>query len=98
MRSLPSAIAWATARLHAEYGVVCGAAWELGGPYHPSPGVTAEVVHPYAVEVTAVVAAPRQLRWIAVADLLPHPELLVDGHLQIAVNRAAHALGLLRAG
>lgn len=90
---------WIAARLHAEYGLTLGRAWELGGRYHPSPGSTPEVVHPIAWEVLAEgqtdTLAPRTLTWVPLVDLLQHAPLLVDGHLRVAAFRAAHALGLL---
>jgi len=84
------------AQLLREYGVVAGAVWELGGRYHPSPGLTPEVVHPLAVEVTAHHAdAPSRLRFVPLDALIQGRHALRDGHLRIVALRAAHALGLL---
>ncbi len=93
--SLTSAWKWTRERLEEEYGVASGEIWELGGRYHPSPGVTPEAVYPIAVEVSEESAGLRQLTWVRLADALAHLEQLVDGHLRIVALRAAHALGLL---
>ncbi len=87
---------FAAARLLAEYGAVAGRFFELGGRYHPTPGATAEVVHPWAVEVTAEQPGPRRLCWVPLAELAREREVLLDGHLRVVALRAAHALGLLR--
>ena len=63
-----------------------------------APGLTPEVVHPYAVEIRgASGAGARRMRFVRLREALAHLDLLVDGHLRIAALRAAHALGLLRA-
>jgi SAM-dependent methyltransferase len=93
--SLEQARAWVLARLAAEYGIDGGEVWELGGPYHPSPGSTPEVVHPLAIEVRAERAAPRRLAWIPLAEVPRRLGDLCDGHLRIVALRACHALGLL---
>ncbi|HUS65743.1 MAG TPA: methyltransferase domain-containing protein [Kofleriaceae bacterium] len=91
-----AARAWALERLATEYGADGGDVWELGGPYHPSPGVTPEVVHPFAVEVRSERPAPRRLTWIPLDEVPRNLGDLLDGHLRIAALRACHALGLLR--
>ena len=93
--TLSAARAFVTARLTEEYGVVCETAWELGGPYHPSPGLTPEVVQPFAMKLGRLQPGARSLCWVALEELLAIDELLVDGHLRIVAHRAAHALGLL---
>src|SRR5678816_1136104 len=50
-------------RLNVEHGVTCGRVFTLGGRYHPSPGVTPEVVSPFAVEVVAESPVARPLLW-----------------------------------
>jgi hypothetical protein len=90
--------AWIRERLRAEYGVATGRAWELGGRYHPSSGVTPEVVYPMAFEVMGEEAAPRRARWVPLSDLVQHAAGLRDGHLRVVALRAAHALGILGAG
>jgi SAM-dependent methyltransferase len=93
--SLPQAIDHVRGRLRAEYGVVSGRAWELGGPYHPSSGVTPEVVYPLAFEVTEVEVGERPITWVRLQDAVQNADQLVDGHLRIVAFRAAHALGLI---
>ncbi|HEX3344877.1 MAG TPA: SAM-dependent methyltransferase, partial [Polyangiaceae bacterium] len=90
------ATAWMRARLAAEYGVAVGAAWELGGRWHPAPGSTPEVVHAMAVEVKEEAPAPRRLEWVKLADAIASRSELRDGHLRVLALRAAHATGILR--
>jgi SAM-dependent methyltransferase len=96
--SLAEGRRFAAARLLAEYGAEAGRFFELGGRYHPTPGATAEVVHPWAVEVTSDLAGPRRLCWVPLAELVRERGVLLDGHLRVVALRAAHALGLLRPG
>jgi hypothetical protein len=95
--SLTAARAWIAARVRAEYGLDVGEAWELGGPYRPSPGLTAEVVFPVAFEIRGRAAAGRALRWLPIAELVARRDRLPDGHLRIVTLRAAHALGVAAA-
>ena len=90
-----AARAWIGERLIREYGLRARNWWELGGRYHPSPGVTPERVEPFAVEVEPAGAAERNILWVPLADIVRTPELLIDGHLRIVAFRSAHALGLL---
>ncbi len=83
------------ARLVEEYGLEVGRMWELGGRYHPSAGVTPEVVYPLAVEILGQGAAPRPLSWVPLEELVEARRELADGHLRIGVLRVAHALGKL---
>jgi hypothetical protein len=80
-----------------EYGLEVGRFWELGGRYHPSAGVTPEVVYPVAVEVLRQQADARTLHWISLDELVRERGQIRDGHLLIGVLRAAHALGRLPA-
>ncbi|MGC3996442.1 MAG: class I SAM-dependent methyltransferase [Anaeromyxobacter sp.] len=93
-----AARAFLAGRLEAEHGVRPGRWFELGGRYHPTPGATPEVVHPWAVEVAAEAPAPRPLRWVLLRELVARRAALVDGHLRVVALRAAHALGLLAGG
>ena len=72
-----------------------GECWKLGGCYHPSPGVTPEVVYPLAVEVRREGAGGRPLLWISLRDAIRDLWALRDGHLGVVTLRAAHALGML---
>lgn len=69
--------------------------WELGGPYFPTPGVTPEVVYPYAVEVKLPEANGAAAYFVNLDELAGSLDLLQDAHLIIAVCRLAHALGLM---
>jgi SAM-dependent methyltransferase len=93
LASMSPAREWVLERLRSEYGAACRECWELGGRYHPSPGLTPEVVHPLAVEVVAETAAERALTWVRLDDATAHARHLRDGHLLVLARRAAHALG-----
>ncbi len=91
--SITPAWEWIRERLSEEYGVRPGEIWELGGRYHPSPGVTPEAVYPIAVEVREESEGLRRLTWVELGDALDHLTQLTDGHLRIVALRAGHALG-----
>jgi hypothetical protein len=93
--SVTPARSWIAGRLEREYGARLTNVWELGGRYHPSPGLTPEVVHPLAVEVADESGGERSLVWLRLRDVARDAGLLRDGHLLILAVRAAHALGLL---
>ncbi len=92
---LDDAHAFIADRLRDEHDLSIAALWPLGGHYHPSPGVTPEVVHPFAAAVAAAPSRPSSLRFVPLAALLDAPHWLRDGHLRVTAFRAAHALGLL---
>ena len=94
VQTLATAQAWVLERLRAEYGALTGGCCELGGRYLPSAGLSPEAVHPFAVEVLGVEAAPRSLRWVELADAARSARAITDGHLRVCVLRAAHALGV----
>ncbi len=83
--------ALAVERLGKEHGLRCGRVTELGGRYHPSSGLTPEVVFPLAVEVLDEVDAARPLYWVELSRLLENERHVVDGHLRVVMFRAAHA-------
>ena len=93
VRSRTAARAFVRERLRDEYDAEAGEIWELGGPYHPSPGVTPESVHPLAIEVVGEGAGRRALAWIPLRSVVPEVSRLGDGHLRIVALRAVHALG-----
>jgi hypothetical protein len=93
--TITPALAFVHAQLHERHGVRAGATWELGGHYHPSAGVSPEVVHPIAVDAEAIEPSRAPLLWVPLAELIAHDDLLLDAHLRIVALRAAHALGLL---
>jgi len=96
--SLAAGRAFVTERLLAEYGACVAGFHELGGRYHPTPGATPEVVHPWAVEIDRVRSAPRRLHWVPLHELVAGRATLLDGHLRILALRAAHAVGAWAAG
>ncbi|HVG39214.1 MAG TPA: methyltransferase domain-containing protein [Pyrinomonadaceae bacterium] len=79
--------------LERDFGLRPYRAWELGGPYFPTPGITPEIVYPYAVEVEP--GGDSKLRFIHVEEISAQFDLLQDAHLLIAAYRLAHALGKL---
>lgn len=82
-------------RLLAEFDVQAGNVWDLGGRYHPSAGLSPEVVYPMAVEVLAEGEGARALCWVPLSSVGARRDQLLEGHLRIVALRAAHALGLL---
>ncbi|HEY0097475.1 MAG TPA: class I SAM-dependent methyltransferase [Pyrinomonadaceae bacterium] len=70
-------------------------AWELGGSYFPTSGVTPEVVYPFAAEVKPGKNPDSALQFIPLGEITAKPYLLQDAHLLIAAYRLAHALGNL---
>jgi hypothetical protein len=85
---------WVVERLARDYGLACSDLFELGGSYHPSPGISPERVTPLAVSVSR--GASAGLLWVRLAELVAAADLLLDGHLRILAWRAAHAFDLLR--
>ena len=94
--SYDDARAWVEARLDAEYGIGMGSFTELGGRYHPSAGVTPEIVYPFAVSVADLGQGERTLVWVPLREVIDRIADVRDGHLRIAALRAAHALGVLQ--
>ncbi len=90
------AMAWIAERIAREYGYAAARIRELGGRYHPSPGLTPERVHPIAIEIDRRIGeGTRSLEWISIREAVQHADRLEDGHLRVVLFRAAHALGLL---
>jgi hypothetical protein len=81
--------------LRRDFNLRADRAWELGGAYFPTSGVTPEVVYPFAVEVNVGEGPGAALHFIPLGELTGKPELLADAHLLIATYRLAHALGAL---
>ena len=94
IRHLTAARQWVGRRLAEEHGLAVGRTWDLGGRFHPSPGVSPEAVYPLAVEVQATSGAGRPLHFVPLAQVLACLDRLKDGHLRVVARRAAHALGL----
>ena len=95
VKNFNRALSWVGQRLEHEYGLGCLNFWCLGGAYHPSLGITPEVVHPFAVEVEPRGDGKRPLCWVRVEEAVANRCSLQDGHLRIVLLRAAHALGML---
>ena len=81
--------------LERDFGLRVRRAWELGGPYFPTPGVTPEIVYPYAVETEADEAFDSSLRFIPVGGLTRRLDIIRDAHLLITTCRLAHSLAAL---
>ncbi|MBV9926146.1 MAG: methyltransferase domain-containing protein [Acidobacteria bacterium] len=77
-----------------DFGLRLRRAWELGGAYFPTSGVTPEVVYPFVVEVEADEGLKAKLHFIPLPELTDNLERLRDAHLLIATCRLAHALGV----
>lgn len=84
-----------TQQLRREFGVGVQQVWELGGAYFPTPGVTPELVYPFAVEVEAEDFAASTLHWAKLDTVMEDLDLVQDAHSLIALHRLAHALGRL---
>jgi hypothetical protein len=84
-----------TGALERDFNLRVRRAWELGGPYFPTPGVTPEVVYLFAVEADSGDDVDPALRFVRLSELTDKPYLLRDAHLLIATHRLAHALGVL---
>jgi SAM-dependent methyltransferase len=82
-------------RLREEFSVTVRHTWELGGSYHTTPGVTPELVWPFAVEVEADAACDSRLRWLPLEVLIGELDAVQDAHLLVVAWRLAHALGVL---
>jgi hypothetical protein len=80
-----------------DFGVHIRGCWELGGPYFPTPGVTPELVRPYAVEIDLSGLGGSPLLLVRVDEMLANLDLIQDAHLLIALLRLSHALGIGRA-
>ncbi len=66
--------------------------FKLGEKYYPSIGVTTEQVYPFVV---CLEHPAKQLKWVALDELIENFESLEDAHLMICLARLRHALGKL---
>jgi SAM-dependent methyltransferase len=89
--ALPAFVADAIQR---EFALTVRHAWELGGPYFSSPGVTPEVVYPLVVEVEANGVGSSPLHFVDCSTLARNLDRICDAHLLITTYRVRHALGL----
>lgn len=86
---------WVLERIDGDYGLRGTAVWELGGRYHPTPGLTPEAVYPLAIAVEQRGEQPANLHWVSLRELVATEEIMLDGHLRVVAFRAAHAHGIL---
>jgi len=77
-----------------DFGIGIRGCWELGGPYYPTPGITPELVRPYAVEIDLYNLSDSPLVLVRLDDIMANVELIADAHLLIAIYRLSHAVGL----
>lgn len=84
-----------TEAMRCDFGANVRRLWELGGSYFPTPGVTPEIAHPFAVEIEAADAVTSNLSFIETRQLAAKVSLVRDAHLLIAAYRLLHALGIL---
>jgi hypothetical protein len=87
---LPTFIAAAMQR---EFSLTVRNAWELGGPYFSSPGVTPELVYPFVVEVEASDVTSSPLHFVECDTLTRNLDHIHDAHLLLTAYRLRHALG-----
>lgn len=84
---------WIANKLIEEYGLVSKQIWHLGSSYHPSAGVTPEIVFPLAIDASeSNYTGLSKIKWVRLNQLLQERDLVLDGHLHILMLRAAHAL------
>ena len=93
LRSVRELPAFVSTGMRRHFALAAQNVWELGGPYFSSPGVTPEVVFPFAIEVEANDIASSQLRFMDCAILGARLDQIEDAHSLIAIGRLRHALG-----
>lgn len=93
--TLTTAANWVREQLMRCYGLTVTSQSELGGRYHPSCGITPEIVYPMAVAVTLGRSVPSTLHWVPLLEIIEGLERVQDGHLRVLALRAAHALGAI---
>lgn len=74
---------WVAGQLREQSGEEVEEWAPLGGPYFPSPGLTPELVYPFAVRVV-----PGRLSYFRLEEALERWETLPDGHLRGLLLRA----------
>ncbi len=79
--------------LRKENGLIVSSAYQLGGPYFPSPGVTPEIAYPWAVDIEEQSQANCPVVWVPLRDLVEGFHHLKEGHLRTLVSRVWRALG-----
>ena len=92
---MPEAQAFVRGRLRAEWGLEAIQIFELGGLYHPSKGLSPEIVYPLLAEVEVKEVMLRSLTWVLLRDLVENHGLIQDAHPLLLTLRTAHASHLL---
>ena len=87
--------AFVSAAMRREFTLTVRNAWELGGPYFSSPGVTPEVVYPMVVEVDANDVASSPLHFVECDTLARRLDRIYDANLLLTAYRLRHALELV---
>jgi ubiquinone/menaquinone biosynthesis C-methylase UbiE len=95
VRHLSDASTFLNEALRRDFRLSGRRAWELGGAYFPTSGVTPEAVYPFAVEVEAGGGVTTTLQFTPLPELIAKSDLIRDAHLLIAAHRLAHALRVL---
>ena len=90
LRNIGELPAFISAALRRDFHLTVRNAWELGGSYFSTPGVTPEVVYPFVVEVDATDIPSSHLHFVD-CDALNFDQLH-DAHLLISTHRVRHAL------
>lgn len=90
VHSMEQAKAWIGERITQELRVEAGDLRPLGGPFHPTPGLTPESVHPLVAEVRSVSQTSKTLRWVALQEILEHRSGVKDCQLRVLAFRVAH--------
>lgn len=81
-------------RMRGEHGISVSSIKLIDGTYMPSTGTTPEAVMFAALSLEDNANLPKNLFWVPLDELLKKRKEIRDGHLLIALFRAAHALGL----
>jgi SAM-dependent methyltransferase len=79
--------------MHRDFRIPVLRSWELGGPYFPTPGVTPEIVYPFAAEIELSEGFASGLHFVHLDQLIAQLHSVEDAHLLITACRLAHALG-----
>jgi SAM-dependent methyltransferase len=86
LRQMHQARDWAGRGLHKEYSVLAQDWAPLGGPYFPSPGMTAELVYPLAVRVEPQTGCT--LHFFPLQEVMKNWDSVSNGHLRCLLLRA----------
>lgn len=92
--TLESGTEFVKAHVESDFGLKVRRTYGLGGAYHPTPGLTPEIVYPVVVEINPSVSPEKtntSLFWVDLADLIRNRRHIKDGHLLVVAFRLAHA-------